>query len=263
MAAPGDDATSGGVMTDLVNVLLVGRNAIVREGLSRILSDNGFRVLQSVSTVADLCILPTDPRQGIDLILVDPVAWIADENDICEMKERFPSARIVGLMDKFEFDTMVAALRLGAHGLLVTEISCAGLIISLRLAAKGERILPSLLADLLPPDVSDTQWQPDASICETNLSSREIEILRCLIMGCPNTLISRQLGISEAAVKVHVKAVLRKIPVKNRTQAAIWAVKQGITAVGVPACEPEENLAPALPAVAFAAKAMQQELEPA
>jgi two-component system, NarL family, nitrate/nitrite response regulator NarL len=250
-------------MADPVNVLLVGRNAIVREGLSRILSDNGFRVLQSVSTIADLCRLPTDPQQDVDLIVVDPVAWIADENEICEVKERFPSARIVALMDTFDFDAMVAALRAGAHGLLVTEISCAGLILSLRLTAKGERILPSLLADLLPPYVSDAPWEPDASIRGTNLSPREIEILRCLIMGCPNTLISRRLGISEAAVKVHVKAVLRKIPVKNRTQAAIWAVKQGITAVGVPICEPEEILAPAPPVPVFAAQAMQQALEPA
>lgn len=250
-------------MANLVNVFLVGRNAIVREGLSRILSDNGFRVSQSVSTIADLSGSPADPQQDIDLIVVDSVAWIADESEIWEIKERFPSARIVALMDTFNFDAMVAALRAGAHGLLVTEISCAGLIISLRLMSKGERILPSLLADLLPPSVSDAQWQPDESICGTNLSSREIEILRCLIMGFPNTLISRRLSISEAAVKVHVKAVLRKIPVKNRTQAAIWAVKQGITAVGVPACEPEEIPAPALPPAVFAAKAMEKALEPA
>jgi len=53
---------------------------------------------------------------------------------------------------------------------------------------------------------------------------RELEILACLVSGHPNKIISRQLEISEATVKVHVKAILRKIGVQNRTQAAIWAV---------------------------------------
>src|SRR3546814_5032995 len=63
------------------------------------------------------------------------------------------------------------------------------------------------------------------SIADVNLSEREVEILRCLILGYANKVISRRLDISEATVKVHVKAILRKLRVSNRTQAAIWAVK--------------------------------------
>jgi two-component system nitrate/nitrite response regulator NarL len=61
-----------------------------------------------------------------------------------------------------------------------------------------------------------------------SLSDRELEILRWLIMGCPNKVISKRMEISEATVKVHVKAVLRKLRVKNRTQAAIWAANHGM-----------------------------------
>ncbi|TPG21598.1 DNA-binding response regulator [Sphingomonas koreensis] len=61
------------------------------------------------------------------------------------------------------------------------------------------------------------------------LSDREIEILRCLVIGYPNKLISRRLDISEATVKVHVKAVLRKLKVQNRTQAAIYALHHGLS----------------------------------
>ncbi len=57
------------------------------------------------------------------------------------------------------------------------------------------------------------------------LSNREAEILHCLMQGAPNKIIARQLDVAEATVKVHVKAILRKIQVANRTQAAMWAVE--------------------------------------
>ena len=64
----------------------------------------------------------------------------------------------------------------------------------------------------------------------TNLSDRETEILRQLVLGEANKVISRHLSISEATVKVHIKAILRKLRVLNRTQAAIWAINHGIAA---------------------------------
>jgi hypothetical protein len=55
--------------------------------------------------------------------------------------------------------------------------------------------------------------------------------MRYLVLGCPNKVISRRLGISEATVKVYVKAILRKLRVTNRTQAAIWAVQRGLDSI--------------------------------
>ena len=63
---------------------------------------------------------------------------------------------------------------------------------------------------------------------DVNLSVREVETLRSLVRGEPNKIISRRLGITEATVKVHVKAILRKLKVVNRTQAAIWGVSRGL-----------------------------------
>ncbi len=60
------------------------------------------------------------------------------------------------------------------------------------------------------------------------LSNREMEILHCLVNGEPNKVIARALGITEATVKVHLKNLLKKINVVNRTQAAVWAIKNGI-----------------------------------
>jgi two-component system, NarL family, nitrate/nitrite response regulator NarL len=66
------------------------------------------------------------------------------------------------------------------------------------------------------------------------LSPREQEILRALVTGSSNKLIAIKLGITEATVKVHLKTLLRKIDVNNRTQAAIWAMNNGFTAEGAP-----------------------------
>ena len=60
------------------------------------------------------------------------------------------------------------------------------------------------------------------------MSQREVQILRCLLSGDSNKMIANQLSITEATVKVHLKSLLRKINASNRTQAAIWALNNGI-----------------------------------
>src|SRR3546814_19778688 len=84
----------------------------------------------------------------------------------------------------------------------------------------GERVLPPQLADELQsrPSLTDA-LEVERPVDAACLSDRELEILRWLIMGCPNKVISKRMDISEATVKVHVKAVLRKLRVKHRTPA--------------------------------------------
>src|SRR5690606_27993835 len=74
-------------------------------------------------------------------------------------------------------------------------------------------------------------------IARYGLSEREMEILRCLVNGDANKVIANRLDITEATVKVHMKSLLRKIKAANRTQAAIWALNQGVTP-GLPFAQP-------------------------
>src|SRR3546814_3750398 len=88
-------------------------------------------------------------------------------------------------------------------------------------------------SDVCSSDLTDPIWRSapgdwESGRIELNLSDREIEILRCLISGDANKIIARRLEITEATVKVHIKAILRKLRVMNRTQAAIWAVTRGL-----------------------------------
>jgi two-component system nitrate/nitrite response regulator NarL len=96
----------------------------------------------------------------------------------------------------------------------------------------GEKVLPSQFAQNLGKrEFRSGRGDWLANIATLNLSDREIQIMRYLVLGCPNKVISRRLGISEATVKVYVKAILRKLQVTNRTQAAIWAVQRGLDSI--------------------------------
>ncbi|MET0364213.1 MAG: response regulator transcription factor [Sphingobium sp.] len=216
-------------MPNPIRIALLARNAIVREGLKRILSDEDFEITESVDHLSRLEGMSSPGDRGADLIVLDNGADDGELDNIRTLHERFPHARLVLLSDEFDMDTMATAFRMGAHGYIVKEISCAPLIGSLQLVAMGEKVMPTRLADEFPLKMSAYGHQDnDRGLADAHLSTREVEILQCLIMGHPNKIISRQLDISEATVKVHVKAILRKLHVQNRTQAAIWAINRGV-----------------------------------
>ncbi|HEX7877115.1 MAG TPA: response regulator transcription factor [Sphingobium sp.] len=216
-------------MTYPVNVRLLCGNTIVREGLIRILMERDFQVTQYSNIAAALQFVETPEEEGPSLLLVDHGTEELDGDTMSALQKRFPRSYVVLLSDRFDFQIMLKAFRLGALGYIVKEISCDRLIATLRLVAMGERVLPPQLADELQswPSLADA-LEVERPVDAISLSDRELEILRWLVMGCPNKVISKRMSISEATVKVHVKAVLRKLRVKNRTQAAIWAANHGM-----------------------------------
>ena len=120
------------------------------------------------------------------------------------------------------------AMNAGADGFLMKEVSPEALLQSLELVMLGEKVYPTNLASML----LDLTSAPTPLNSIRGLSSREREILQLLVTGASNKLIAIRLGIAEATVKVHLKALLRKIDVNNRTQAAIWAMNNGFSADG-------------------------------
>lgn len=215
-------------MSRAIDIALVGRNTIVREVLQFVLAEHEFCVTSSVAKVVDLDPGASD-QTSILILLIDEHPADFDANSIATLHERFPAIRIVLLATEFDLGMMRRAFQSGAWGYLVNEIDCDRLVGLLHLVAMGEKVFPSRLADELVVHVGISPHMGNApSIHSANLSPREIEILSCLIMGLPNKVISRRLLISEATVKVHVKAVLRKLHVMNRTQAAIWGTSRGL-----------------------------------
>lgn len=151
-----------------------------------------------------------------------------------QVRERSPETRIVALADQFDLGFVQVAHEAGVNGFCLTAGGHEVLIKSLELIMLGESVLPAavLRAILDAPAESrnqplhDNTTEPKLPAPTTcKLSAREAEVLSCLREGSPNKIIARQFDVTEATVKVHVKAILRKIGVANRTQAAMWATE--------------------------------------
>jgi two-component system, NarL family, nitrate/nitrite response regulator NarL len=210
-----------------VEVVLVGGSALHREGLRQALDPSHFAVIaegRSFNSVLDLI------NRG-----VSPRLIIADVNRLCEkdfedlrrIRDAASECRIAVLSNDLNLDHLARVFRAGADGYLVSDLSREAFSLSLLVIMSGEKVLPGSLAKALTSndrDLADIKVVSD----QTNLTERERQILRCLLDGHSNKHIARALDITEGTVKVHLKALMRKISAVNRTQAALWARSQGI-----------------------------------
>jgi DNA-binding NarL/FixJ family response regulator len=222
-------------------IILVGKSILLREGLARILRAANFRILASVSCADDL--LPSKVQLHQPLFLV--VHTGDDFDTAVEQIELFrgqhPGGRIAIVADHYRLCELVSAFRAGANGYFVDVMACDVFIKSIELVMMGETIFPPAFLSFVFDPKDDPRGE--AAPCDENnqeilirnenrlapqLSTREKSILRCLIEGDSNKCIARKMDIAEATVKVHVKAILRKIRVQNRTQAAIWGMNNAL-----------------------------------
>jgi DNA-binding NarL/FixJ family response regulator len=219
---------------------IVGKSVLIREGLARILSAANFRTLASVSCADDLS--PNKLQSHPSLVLIvhagDDFETAVEQIEL--LRERHPKARIAVVADHYRLEEMFAALQAGASGYFVDVMTCDVFVKSIELVMMGEIIFPpAFMSSILHPE-SDHFAKPEprndnaraiAFTAERSmtqqLSPREKAIMQCLIAGDSNKSIARKINIAEATVKVHVKAILRKIGVQNRTQAAIWGMNNG------------------------------------
>lgn len=202
---------------------LVVKSALTREGLRRILIDNGFGVVQAIASPDDLDI---DQLNGAHIVLYDGslLAPGTDLTPLTGLMTAAPGCRMVLLAETFDFDLMNRAFAAGVHGYILQDIPYQSFLVMVQLVSLGEKVAPRELIDSLSdrPNLPLERQASDVAALY-GLVERECEILECLVMGMPNKLISRRLGVSEATVKLHVKTIFRKMSVSNRTQAAMMA----------------------------------------
>jgi two-component system nitrate/nitrite response regulator NarL len=136
----------------------------------------------------------------------------------------FPDLGIIVLTNNVSHPWLDRAVESGARGYLPNDISPAALQILLQLLLLGENIFAGPYSMQLAKKAALTCQRRIGQDLRVPLSPKESEILQCLGGGQPNKVIARNLNIAEATVKVHLKSLLRKINVGNRTQAAIWAL---------------------------------------
>ena len=229
-------------MLDVIRVAIIGPNELVREGLRCILSEQEFEVQAGASGVDELAKLIA-PDKTPHIIVVN---GLAEETmlKVCRgARDAFPLTRIALILDQFDSETVIRCVGAGIDGVLVRDISCEQLAGALKLISLGQRMVPSeIVGSLTNLNWRRTSGDWESTRASVNLSDREIEILKCLVAGEANKVISRRLNITEATVKVHIKAILRKLHVINRTQAAIWAVVRGLSRISaVPEYVPKHD----------------------
>jgi len=133
-------------------------------------------------------------------------------------------SRVIMLTVSDNADDLVAALRAGADGYLLKDMEPEDLLANIRSAGKGRMTLSESLTGLLAHALKQENRPKNTS--EAGLTEQEGKILEHISVGKSNKLIARELGIAEGTVKVHVKHLLKKLNLKSRVEAAVWAVEK-------------------------------------
>jgi two-component system, NarL family, nitrate/nitrite response regulator NarL len=207
-------------------LILVGENRLFREGLKHTLASETITIGAQVSFLSEVLPILRSGGPDADLIVYDQSEnAIEDLSALKEITQEFTGVGVMILADHVDQARLDLAIASGARGFLPKSISTAALRLSLELVLLGEGLFaaPALPARERPMIATPLAATEERSL-RTPLSPRERAILGCLELGLPNKTIARNLDMAEATVKVHLKAVLRKINAGNRTQAAVWAM---------------------------------------
>jgi len=204
-----------------IRVLIADDHAVVRQGLRTFLDlQEDIEVVgeaadgaQALAAVAEL-----EP----DVVVIDLVMPNVDGIEVIRrLKEGASATRAIVLSSFIEDDKLFPAVRAGAAGYLLKDVQPQELVAAIRTVHAGGSLLhPAVAARLMKEIASDP------------LTPREREVLALIGRGMPNKLIARELDVAEKTVKAHVSSILAKLGVTDRTQAALFAVREGLVGPG-------------------------------
>lgn len=212
-----------------MQILLIDDHALFRSGLETLLERHGIEVVAAIGDGLEGLVLAQKLQP--DIILLDMrMPEVSGLEVLRRMRDAGLTMPIVMLTTSNEERDLVECLRAGAQGYLLKDMEPADLVSALREIREGKTIVAPELAGVLARVV-----QGDKSVEPTErtnpfaeLTPREMEILCLLAEGQSNKVIARNLGISDGTVKLHVKAVLRKLDVHSRVEAAVMAVEKNL-----------------------------------
>ena len=208
-----------------IRVMLVDDHPIVRRGVAALIdtqpdmevageANNGLEAVQRAAALQP------------DVILIDLVMPEMDGiQAITEIKRRRPDARILVLTSFYEDEKVFPAIKAGAAGYLLKDSPPQDLLKALRDVAGGQSSLHPAIAMIL---IREINQPPDLPPTAEPLTERELEVLRLLAKGLSNDEIADRLVVSERTVGTHVSSILAKLHLANRTQAALYALREGI-----------------------------------
>jgi NarL family two-component system response regulator LiaR len=208
-----------------IRVLIADDHAVVRQGLRTFLElQDDIEIVgeaadgeQALAAAASL-----EP----DVVLMDLVMPVLDGVGAIEaLRASGAAARVIVLTSFLDEDKVLPAVRAGAAGYLLKDVQPAELVRAIRMADRGEALLhPAVAARVLRELAGDGVRAERHDL----LTARELEVLALLARGLANKAIAFELGCAEKTVKTHVGNILGKLGLSDRTQAALYAVREGL-----------------------------------
>ncbi|MCH9408256.1 two-component system response regulator NarL [Pantoea agglomerans] len=199
---------------------------MLRNGLKQLIAlDERLQVVAEAGNGIDGLVLAQ--QHDPDLILLDlNMPGLNGLDTLTQLREIALSGRVVVFSVSDNEEDVVSALKRGADGYLLKDMEPEALLKALHQAAAGQIVLSEALTPILVARLREAQPAQTRDI--NQLTRRERDILQLISDGMTNKAIARKLAISESTVKVHVKYLLKKMNLKSRLEAAVWALQNGL-----------------------------------
>jgi NarL family two-component system response regulator LiaR len=212
-------------MAENIRVLIVDDHDIVREGQRALINtEQGMEVVGEAKNGIEAIEL-ADKLQP-DVILLDLLMPKKDGIEASEeIKKGNPEARILVLTSFAEDERVFAAIKAGAQGYLLKDSTPQNILKAIHDVYNGETSMSPQIAQKL---IHEIQRKTDSPPTEEPLTAREMEVIILIAEGLPNQEIAERLVISERTVRTHVTNILGKLHLANRTQAALYALREGL-----------------------------------
>jgi len=214
-----------------LRVLLIDDHTLFRVGLEGLLASRGIEIVASVGSGQDCLRLVEELKP--DVVLLDMRMPGIDGLSVLKLlRQNDENLPIVMLTTSSDEGDLLESLREGAQGYLLKDMEPDDLVLALRdIVNNGKTVVAPDLAPILAKAVQGSHSDEENANASPfdELTPRETEILGLLAEGQSNKAIARNLGISDGTVKLHVKAILRKLDVHSRVEAAVMAVEHGLS----------------------------------
>jgi NarL family two-component system response regulator LiaR len=214
-------------MTELgtIRVLIADDHAVVRQGLRTLIgTEPGMTVVGEAGDGVEAVEMARAYKP--DVILLDMVMPRKDGlQAIREIKRESPNVRILVLTSFSDDDKVFPAIKSGALGYLLKNASPRTLLSAIRDVHRGEPSMSPAIANKL---MRELQRKPELPPTDEPLTEREVDVLKLVAQGLTNQEIAEALFIGEGTVRTHVSSILSKLHLANRTQAALYALREGL-----------------------------------
>jgi DNA-binding NarL/FixJ family response regulator len=209
-------------------VLLVDDHDLFRTGLRNLLEEQGVHVVGEADTGTEA--LKQVREVAPDVVVMDlNMPGISGVEATRQISMIAPLTRVLVLTISDQDGDVMDAIYAGACGYLLKDASIQELMQGIRAASVGESLVsPTIAAKVLQRVRASSASQHEAATIQSELSDREIQVLKLIANGKDNAMIAGELHISPKTVKNHISNILMKLQIENRIQAAVYAVRSGI-----------------------------------